>query len=276
MKNEYTLKFLGKNNWSFTWIDDKGNSKSISMQWDSLPKELDGKSVIAVEFNSSNNRPSKIECDGTPYVRTIPIPPPVQYVPNRNQGRNQDRNNGGNNERNNGNNIRMQAPYNFITLNNQVVASKTHGNNFDKFEGLSGYIDLEFENLTNIFIKGKDTDFFKAGNKYALPGSSLRGLLRQLVEMVSWGKMNIYTDYRMSERINNNGQDKKMGFLFYDEKNNNFQIRPATKIPMSIPKPTNIKNFTYKRDESDPAFVYIITKTTEEYNEDRFKEQRQF
>lgn len=257
MKNEYTLKFLGKNNWSFTWIDDKGNSKSISMQWDSLPKELDGKTVIAIEFNSSNNRPSKIECDGTPYVRSIPTPPPAQPVSDRNHGRNQGRNNGGNN----GNNTRMQAPYNFITLNSKVVSSKTHGNNFDKFEGLSGYIDLEFENLTNIFIKGKDTEFFKAGNKYALPGSSLRGLLRQLVEMVSWGKMISFTDYKMSERINNNGQDKKMGFLFYDKINDNFQIRPAKETPESIPKPNDLKNFTYKRDEIDPAFVYIITKT---------------
>jgi CRISPR-associated protein (TIGR03986 family) len=263
MKKEYTLKSQDNNYWIFSWINEKGENKSFKLKWDNLPKDLDGKTVIALELNQSNNMPSKIEFEGKQYNRLTPAAPPP--TPNaQNKGRNGGRNQGGNAGRNQGpyNNTRIQAPYNFISLNETVVPSKNHGNNFHTFEGHSGYIDLEFENLTNIFIKGKDIDFFKAGKKYAIPGSSLRGMLRQLIEIVSWGKMTIYTDYKMSERDKDNyNNDNQMGFLYYDRKNDNFQIRPVTNYPENIIKPDQIRNFTYKMDPQDQEYVYVITKT---------------
>ncbi len=83
-----------------------------------------------------------------------------------------------------------RAPYNFVPLNEQVVPAEV-GVEFDSFaEGrLSGYIDIEIEALTDIFIRGQLEKFFTIKGEFAIPGSSLRGLVRSLVEISSYSRM---------------------------------------------------------------------------------------
>lgn len=97
-----------------------------------------------------------------------------------------------------------KAPYNFVPLNDRVVPCP-HQELKDSFGDayntgfLTGYIDCELETVTPLFIgqeqdrdrQGRSTDplqFFNIDGKPRIPGSSLRGMVRNLIEIASWGK----------------------------------------------------------------------------------------
>ena len=81
------------------------------------------------------------------------------------------------------------APYNFIPLNKKIV-SVDKPKDFNTYYGNTGYIDIEIEAQTPVFIRGKEAEFYKQAGKYRIPGSSLRGMIRTLVEIVSWSEFN--------------------------------------------------------------------------------------
>lgn len=97
------------------------------------------------------------------------------------------------------------SPYNFIPLNEKVVKTDFDINkfSFNKYHSnlKTGYIDLEIEAKTDLYIRdtnAKDNpDFFSPAGKYRIPGSSLRGMLRNLVEIVSFGKFGFIHDRRL-------------------------------------------------------------------------------
>ena len=94
------------------------------------------------------------------------------------------------------------APYNFIPINESVVASPFEYNEiqFNVFNNdlCTGVIDLNLKALTPLYIRGmtplvhgfleKNPDFFR-GKDYCIPGSSLRGVIRTILEIVSYSKM---------------------------------------------------------------------------------------
>jgi CRISPR-associated protein (TIGR03986 family) len=113
----------------------------------------------------------------------------------------------------------LNPPYNFVPLNeNPVEATCYPGKIIDQENALklniylpdlkAGYIDIKLTTLTPLYIrdalidtelkektekeKNKDRyinpDFFSPGNKVRIPGSSLRGMIRTLVEIVTFGK----------------------------------------------------------------------------------------
>lgn len=116
-------------------------------------------------------------------------------------------------------NREAQAPYNFIPLNESVVEGETFLQN-DRYhdDRLTGYIDCGIKTLTPIYIRdtyteddlkrhneaerkgGKEKhivpDFFSPADSdnIRIPGSSLRGMIRTLVEMVSWSKFGFFED----------------------------------------------------------------------------------
>ncbi|CZE46259.1 TIGR03986 family type III CRISPR-associated RAMP protein [Campylobacter geochelonis] len=118
------------------------------------------------------------------------------------------------------------APYNFVPLNDKVVEfDKILDLKLDKDGNLeskedseiyglskfhdganSGFIELEIEALTAIFVgdssksKENTSEFFKSGDKYAIPGSSLRGMTRVLVEVASYSKFMTFNDSEFSFR----------------------------------------------------------------------------
>jgi len=101
------------------------------------------------------------------------------------------------------------APYNFIPLNKIVIQAEELPN-FDKYhlDRFTGYIDCELETITPVYVRdtiekeaykqGMESknvsDFFSPGEKIKIPGSSLRGMVRTLVEIVSWGKFSFFED----------------------------------------------------------------------------------
>ena len=90
------------------------------------------------------------------------------------------------------------APYNFIRLPISTFIRYKNCNDLPKYDSYknklnTGYIDYEFVNETPIFVGGeKSTDnnveFFKnANNKFCIPGSSIRGVIRKNTEILGFG-----------------------------------------------------------------------------------------
>lgn len=128
---------------------------------------------------------------------------------------------------------RVTAPYNFVPLNEKVFFPPwaeyvSHDVPFKN--GLSGSIDIEITAESPIFIrgsekrKGRDTIhyFHKKGNRYFIPGSSIRNMLRSVFEILSFSKMstdsfrdkkNKNTKHHISEGVKNiqkNYNDEKL------------------------------------------------------------------
>ena len=96
------------------------------------------------------------------------------------------------------------APYNFIPLNDTVVeAEEIPGSDFPlntyHQSRHTGWIDIDIETQTPLYIRDAlspeedasdkvNSDFFSPTGQPQIPGSSLRGMIRTLVEIVSFGK----------------------------------------------------------------------------------------
>lgn len=148
----------------------------------------------------------------------------------------------------------IKAPYNFVPLAQKIVfpewADKV---SIDKpfQDGISGTIDVRYTAQTPLFIgngKGENNtataNYKSANGKYAIPGSSLRGMLRNVIEIASFGKFNRVSDAALSVRDLNNrdlyssrltktlGSKNyealsKGGWLDFDEKANAWVLYPV-------------------------------------------------
>jgi CRISPR-associated protein (TIGR03986 family) len=119
-------------------------------------------------------------------------------------------------------NIYSRAPYNFIPLNKTVVSAGKIPE-FDRYyteDRFTGYIDIEIGALTPLYIRDALTeeeykeklakekrdktyinpDFFSPGGIPRIPGSSLRGMIRTMVEIMSFGKFGFFDDARLYYR----------------------------------------------------------------------------
>ncbi len=102
------------------------------------------------------------------------------------------------------------APYNFVPL-----AAEPHLPTYTNAvsqevpfrDGVCGTLDLEIEAKTPLFIRGigDRTSFFALPDGTpAIPGTSLKGMLRNVVEIATFGKMNQVNDHRYGVRDLNN------------------------------------------------------------------------
>lgn len=111
-----------------------------------------------------------------------------------------------------------KAPYNFVPLNEMVVKSESEkppaGDRYHS-DKLTGYIQYTLETITPLYVRdtldgeqinqkqdgntkdNENPDFFSPGGKIKIPGSSLRGMIRNLIEIVSWGKFHFSDKDRM-------------------------------------------------------------------------------
>jgi CRISPR-associated protein (TIGR03986 family) len=131
---------------------------------------------------------------------------------------------------------KITAPYNFVPLSGWVfqpdwASQVSHDLPFA--EGLSGSLEIEITAETPILVGGQQTKatdkspgevkFFQLpDNRYAIPGTSLKGMTRSVLEIASFGKMQFVDDRRLSIRdisgrevIGDNYQisGQKAGFL---------------------------------------------------------------
>lgn len=142
-----------------------------------------------------------------------------------------------------------KAPYNFVPINKTVVTAPEIPD-FDRYhEGLhTGYIDLSIEALTPLYIrdtydeddekqameakarndKWENPEFFSPGGTPKIPGSSLRGMVRNLVEIVSYSKMELYENKGFYYRkVAVSGRYQKL--MLAGSNNPNTGLYPATK-----------------------------------------------
>lgn len=135
------------------------------------------------------------------------------------------------------------APYNFVPLPSAIVPVD------DGPQCYSGYLELTITAETPIFIrKHKDSSaFFQMNDGPFIPGSSLRGLTRAMVELVSFSALgkDQFSDKQFSFRsmadmvpglrdaykavLPSNREDKDYlaGYLHHDPTQRSYYIRPA-------------------------------------------------
>lgn len=108
----------------------------------------------------------------------------------------------------------INAPYNFVPLSDTVVIPEwgdkvSHDLPFR--DGISGELELTIEALAPIMVGGEQKQgtqhesgqvrFFQTPDKrYAIPGSSLRGVIRNVVEIATFSRMNRIDDKRFGLR----------------------------------------------------------------------------
>ena len=111
---------------------------------------------------------------------------------------------------------KITAPYGFVPLSNKVVtpdwlryeqdgklvAPPVHDVPFK--DGLSGTLELEIEAETPIFVRGTkdkgELPFQLPNGKYAIPGTSLRGALRNIIEIITFSRFSRVNNHRYAVR----------------------------------------------------------------------------
>jgi len=109
---------------------------------------------------------------------------------------------------------KAKAPYNFIPLNEKMAEAEPIPD-FDEYDlkRLTGWIDLEMETKTPLYIRDAlnqtemkqqeaatkenpfiNPHFFSPGGKPKIPGSSVRGMIRTLVEIAGYGRFGAFDD----------------------------------------------------------------------------------
>lgn len=101
----------------------------------------------------------------------------------------------------------LRAPYNFVPLNAKVLESPWGQDGPDHAkphaEGLCGALEVEWRVETPLLVGGTDNNSpfqLGAGGPYAIPGASLRGMVRSVLEILSYSHLEYYHDQRFGLR----------------------------------------------------------------------------
>jgi len=147
------------------------------------------------------------------------------------------------------------AAYNFIPLSGHIFgypAQQGIVDFSDLGEGNTGYIDCTLKTLTELYIgSGREGQFFSPTGEPRIPGSTLRGLLRQMVSIMAYGKLSqidgerrlftrpmadmdkYFREWYQSQLTEEEpGETRKSytgcaGYLYRDPQDKRYYIRPA-------------------------------------------------
>lgn len=128
------------------------------------------------------------------------------------------------------------APYNFVSLPSKVIYPDSvldlkfnkkdevvECDGLSKFSGNSGEIELTITTKSPLFIgdsgkskAGELNDFFNVDGEYKIPGSSIRGMVRTLVEICSYSKFSFFNDHKFYFR-DVAGKSKNSLKKYYEE-----------------------------------------------------------
>ncbi|MCL4256793.1 MAG: TIGR03986 family CRISPR-associated RAMP protein, partial [Anaerolineae bacterium] len=100
---------------------------------------------------------------------------------------------------------KAHAPYNFVPLNDEHMLEGELFPHTCYAEGRhTGYFDVEMTTVTPLFVRGmrgadmpndtKISEPFMLNDKPVIPGSSLRGMIRAIVEIITFGKTHFVDD----------------------------------------------------------------------------------
>lgn len=112
---------------------------------------------------------------------------------------------------------KSKAPYNFVPINEKVVLAENEDASKYKFFSFyneklkTGYIDVKITTLGDVYIgqENKKNNFFNFLDMPCIPGSSLRGLIRTYVEILSFGKFGFFEDRTLHYRVKGNKKNYK-------------------------------------------------------------------
>ena len=154
----------------------------------------------------------------------------------------------------------LHAPYNFVPLSRWVHIppwSRAVSHDLPFQDGYSGTLHLTLTNHTPLLVGGTQVKasrerhgevcpFRLPNGGYAIPGSSLKGMLRAVVEIAGFGRMRMVDDRRMSvrdltpagrefygKRLTNTVKDKtfepnsRAGWLAYDTVRKQWTLTPC-------------------------------------------------
>lgn len=93
----------------------------------------------------------------------------------------------------------LRAPYAFVPVAEKVLPGPNQNPSHSRpvANGISGTIEMNWENETPLLIGGANDSNdapFQINGDYFLPGASLRGMIRSIVEIISYGRVNFVDD----------------------------------------------------------------------------------
>lgn len=194
------------------WEISYANGKKMSLTWKNIPDDWDNADILV---KRTNGLPALLK-NGD-----VLIEKPQMYVPaNNNNNNNYSNYKGKYPSKNADNSVKNQlksnknwqkqvdtprsarTPYNFVPLNKTIIASDVQEVSFERYEkeNNTGYIDIKIKNKTHLLVSSgvdhndpnRTHDFLKSGpdNKIFIPGSSIRGLIKNIVGIVSYSSLN--------------------------------------------------------------------------------------
>ncbi len=124
---------------------------------------------------------------------------------------------------------KAKAPYNFVPLNDDNIIARDLEDRVDydiyHDDLYTGFIEIELETLTETLLRrsSDSPDFFTIGDQVLIPGSSIRGMIRSLVEILSFGKFGNFEDKKLFFRgfadKTLGGEYRKAGLSDYNPRN---------------------------------------------------------
>ena len=132
----------------------------------------------------------------------------------------------------------VDAPYNFVPLANWVFKPDwghrvSHEVPFK--DGISGSLDVEYTAHTPLLCgdephpaskeKAGEVHFVKSGGRYLIPGSSQKGMLRDALEIASFGRMRALDDRRFALRDISNADRVPYGRVMVDQATKKSRVR---------------------------------------------------
>jgi len=140
----------------------------------------------------------------------------------------------------------VTSAYNFVPINEKVCLpawADAVSQDVPLQGAVSGVIKLTITAKTPIFVRGESTvmhasghqefEFMRHNKKYCIPGSSIKGTIANVLEILSFGKLQKVNDHRFSQRDwENSGiydkqsfaRENKGGWLYFDKKDESYKI----------------------------------------------------
>jgi len=167
----------------------------------------------------------------------------------------------------------IRAPYNFAPINEDVYLPHWGQHIYHDIpfrNGISGYLILNILAENPIFVRGggqeSESDiplkFSNINDKYFIPGSSLKGMLRAVTEILSFSKFQSINDHKFGVRdfTNNNiyplirqsGQIR-CGWLKHNENNTEF---PFMILESDIANSCKVKHQDIRVDDTDFDVIF--------------------
>lgn len=148
------------------------------------------------------------------------------------------------------------APYNFVSLPEKILPSEIE--NVDAFKNhietcatISGEIELEIETLTPLFIGGNAAKSFAPAGKFIIPGSSLRGMFKNIFKIVTCGA------FRGRTASQKKGEDFNDEHIYFRSlmKNNQVKWNNEYNWSQDLTKKYNARMVGEKGKKARPGFL---------------------